>query len=632
MQSVQSGSMKRPTSVVGRWRVVIGLLAGSLVLMASAAQAQVDISVGDIRVSQAIQDDANSIRLISQRSTVIRAEVNVSGTFVPVTGVNGRLHVFVNGSEITPVAGLAPINGPITATIFSNFASENGTLNFELAAPTGIGPSTDVDFFVELDPATGEFNTSNNTGSLQNITFERRCNPKIYYTRVNWLPGGLGLPDTSKIEPGVGDAFVRGIFPFQDGDPGLYTQGLFPSANFSDDADGDGVIDGSTDGAALVDFLESCRQLIVSAGLGADDRTFLYGWIKDNPTTGNGRATIPGYSAWGNTQDSRSQRTFAHELGHLFGYSHNNRTLDELGWDVTARLDGNPATNNVSGRLKDLERNDIMVPGLLSNQAWVDTTTYDLMLDDHAVQCTAPDLSRFIAVIQGIFDPRGFELVRLNPIFRYPWPSPPTPPEFQRGPFTLRLVDEFGEEYVQEFDATSFTEDPQGPETEFGAFQVRVPVNPEARIVSMEIYNGQGLMAAREASESPRIEIRSPQPGEALGETTIIEVEIDDPDTDPEEMMMNVAYSPDAGETWVPLAVQLPGTTREFEVNTTEIQMAKADGMIRVFLSDGLNTVSADVEDLTTEAAIYETPEPGFGLGLLGCAAALARIARRGRR
>jgi len=608
------------------------LLAGGFVLVASTAQAQVDISVGNIRVSQSIQDDSNSVTLVSQRSTVVRAQVAVAGTAFPVPGVNGVLRVFVDGLEITPPAGIAPINGPITATLFSTFSNENGSLNFELPAPTGIGPSTDVDFVVELDSVLGEVNTANNSASLQNMTFEQRCNPKIYYTRINWTPGGLGLPDPAKIQPGVGDAFVRGIFPFQDGDASLYTQGLFPSASFSSDADGDGIIDGSTDGAALVSFIESCRQLIVSAGLGADDRTFLYGWIKDNPTTGNGRATIPGYSAWGNTQDIRSQRTFAHELGHLFGYSHNGRTLDELGWDVTGRLIGNPASNNTTTRLKDLERNDIMVAGQLTESAWVDTSTYNAMLSDHAVQCSAPDLSRFIAIIQGVFDPSGLELIRLNPIFRYPWPSSPTPRRFQQGPFTLRLLDETGQEYVQDFDATAFTEEAQGPETEFGAFQVMVPVDPNARIVQMEIYNGQQLMASMEGSEAPRVEILSPQPGEGLGETTLIELQIEDPDTDPSAMMINAAYSPDAGESWVPIAVQMPGEMTEFEVNTTEIQQSDAKGVIRVFVSDGLNTVWADVEDLTPEAAIYPVPEPGFGLGIIGCAAVLSLIGRRVRR
>jgi len=607
-------------------------MIGAFVLVESTAAAQVDISVGEIRVSQAIQDDSNTVTLVAQRSTVVRVAVAVAGSAMPVPNVNGVLRVFRNGSEITPPAGVAPINGPFTAPVFANFGSENGTLNFELPAPTGILASSDVDFVVELAPVLGEFNIANNSGSLNDLTFVRRCNPRIYYTRINWTPGGLGLPDPAKIQPGVGDAFVKGIFPFLDSDPGLYTQGLFPSANFSSDADGDGVIDGGTDGAALVSFIESCRQLIVDAGLGPDDKTFLYGWIADNPTTGNGRATIPGYSAWGNTQDSRSQRTFAHELGHLFGYSHNGRTLDELGWDVTGRLNGNPATNNVSGQLKDLERNDIMVPGLLSNQAWVDTTTYDAMLTDHAVQCTLPDFREYIAIVQGIIDPLGFELVQLNPIFRYPWPSVPTPDEFRRGPFTLRLVDEAGQEYVQNFDATMFTEDPQGPETEFGAFQVMVPVDPNARIVLMEIYNiQQQLIASIEGSEPPRVEILSPQWGEGLGEMTLIELQLEDPDTELSEMMINAAYSPDGGESWVPIAVQLNGETSEFEVNTTEIQKSDGNGVIRVFVSDGTNTVWADVGNLIPEAAIYESPEPGFGLGLLGCSAAIAAISRRRR-
>jgi hypothetical protein len=608
------------------------LLASGFVLAASTAEAQVDISVGDIRVSQAVQDDSNTVTLVADRSTVVRAEVVVAGRVSSVTGVDGVLRVFRNGSEITPPGGVASINGPFTAPFLPSFSDENDTLNFELPAPTGIGPSADVDFVVELGSVGGEVNTTNNSGSINNLSFVQRCNPRIYYTRINWTPGGLGLPDPAKIAPGVGDAFVQGIFPFKDGDPMLYTQGLFPSAQFSSDADGDGIIDGATDGAALVNFIESCRQLIVAAGHGPDDKTFLYGWIKDNPTAGNGQATIPGYSAWGNTQDIRSQRTFAHELGHLFGYFHNNRFLDEVGWDVTGRLIDNPATNNVTTQVKELDRRDIMVPGLLSEQAWVDTSTYSAMLSDHTVQCAPPDFHNFVAIIQGIFDPWDPYLSELNPVFRYPWPSSPTPKRFQQGPFTLRLVDETGREYVQNFDATTFTEDPEGPETQFGAFQVGVPVDPNARIVLMQIYDGQRLLASMQGSKEPTIEILSPQPGDSLGEMTTIAVQIEDSDTDPSLMMINAAYSPDDGESWVPIAVQLPGTTTEFEVNTTEIQRSDGEGVIRVFVSDGLNTAYADAVDLTPKQAIYAVPEPGFGAGLILCASVLSILGRRPRR
>jgi hypothetical protein len=319
-------------------------------------------------------------------------------------------------------------------------------------------------------------------------------------------------------------------------------------------------------------------------------------------------------------------------LGHLFGYFHNNRFLDELGWDVTGRLIDNPATNNVTTQVKELDRRDIMVPGLLSEQAWVDTSTYSAMLSDHTVQCAPPDFHNFVAIIQGIFDPWDPYLSELNPVFRYPWPSSPTPKRFQQGPFTLRLVDETGREYVQNFDATTFTEDPEGPETQFGAFQVGVPVDPNARIVLMQIYDGQRLLASMQGSKEPTIEILSPQPGDSLGEMTTIAVQIEDSDTDPSLMMINAAYSPDDGESWVPIAVQLPGTTTEFEVNTTEIQRSDGQGVIRVFVSDGLNTAYADAVDLTPKQAIYAVPEPGLRAGLILCASVLSILGRRPRR
>lgn len=598
---------------------------------ASWAQALLDLSVGDIHVSQAVQNDSNSVRFVQQRSTVVRAEVDITGVTFPLFAVDGVLRVYVNGTEITPAAGIPSVNGPIAPPSPFGFEAEGATLNFEIPAPTGIPPSTDVDFFVHLDTIPGEVVTANNTASVENLVFARSCNPTIYYTGVDWVPGGLGLPDPAKIQPGVGDAFVRGIFPFRDGDPDLYTELLAPGIPFSTDDDGDGVIDFSPDGIELLNLLEAWRQLIVLFGYGADDRTFLYGWVRDNPTTVNGLATRPGFAAWGNTQDSRSQRTFAHELGHLLGLPHNTRTVDELGWDVTGRLIDNPTSNGVATRVKGLALNDIMVPAQLTDSAWVDTASYDFFLDHPTLECPVPELIPRIALVQGIFDSAGWELLDLNPVFRYPWPSAPTPEERQQGPFLLRLVDEFGQEYLQNFDATMFTEAEEGPETAFGAFQVRVPVDPNARIALMEIYRGEQLLMTRRGSAPPEIEILSPSAGESLGESTVIEVAIEDPDTAPTDLSMNVAYSHDGGETWVPLQVFVPGDENRFEVDTTRIRRAVGQGMIRVFVSDGTNTSWAEIDLLSTSAAIHPAPEPGFGLGVAGGIAALTAAGRRAR-
>jgi hypothetical protein len=76
-----------------------------------------------------------------------------------------------------------------------------------------------------------------------------------------------------------------------------------------------------------------------------------------------------------------------------------------------------------------------------------------------------------------------------------------------------------------------------------------------------------------------------------------------------DDLQFQVAYSPDGGESWVPLAVDVRGTG--VTVNTTEIQESRGNGIIRVFVSDGLNTAFADVEELTTSAAQYPAPEGG---------------------
>ena len=65
--------------------------------------------------------------------------------------------------------------------------------------------------------------------------------------------------------------------PVNDGDPNLYRRGLFPSLAFSEDANGDGILDAlGTDGSNLLSLLASCRQLIVDNGLGATNDAFLY--------------------------------------------------------------------------------------------------------------------------------------------------------------------------------------------------------------------------------------------------------------------------------------------------------------------------------------------------------------------
>jgi hypothetical protein len=144
----------------------------------------------------------------------------------------------------------------------------------------------------------------------------------------------------------------------------------------------------------------------------------------------------------------------------------------------------------------------------------------------------------------------------------------------------------------------------------FGAFEVMVAVPPERQVASLRITDAQGLRtyAAVKRSRPPTITVVEPQPFQQLGRKSDVAWNVKDPDTPASKLLYQIAYSPDGGSSWVPLAVDVPGTAKSLVVDTTEIQQSRGNGVIRVFVSDGLNTAFADVTNLSTVFALYPAP------------------------
>ena len=600
------GRPRRSLLIVG----ALGLLLGPLAPASSERVAAVDLTVTSVEVTQATQTPTNSVKLVAFRSTAVRATLGVTGSAGPVAGVTGRLHVFVNGSEITPAAGVAPINAPFTTPLAPQRVNENDTLNFELAAPVNsLAATADADFRVDVTPIPGEANTTNNSGSANNLTVIAGTDPSLFFTRINYTPAGLGLPSNAFIQPGVGDSFVRGIFPVNDGDPNLYRQGLFPSLSYGEDANGDGKLDAlGADGSDLISLLASCRQLIVSNGLGANSTTFLFGWLAGNPIDGNGLGQKPGNNAFGNTDPVRGQRSYAHELTHNFGFDHITTTIDQVGWDVGGRLPNNPSGNNTTGRVKPTTLFDVQVAGQLTNQAWVDTSKYTTLQTSTALGFSggsSPDVRRksrkLVAVIQGKFDRTGKRLLSLKPVFRYPWLSQPSTTQ-REGRYLAVVRSSAGAQKV------AFTpelrDDPKREVGVFGFFEVMVPATGVVTDVRISDASGRTTFAKLVRSKiPPRLSIVSPAPNSRLGPKTRVVWRVTDGDTTASKLMYQVAYSPDAGRTFVPVRVDLKQPQLVFD--SREIQKSSRRGVIRVFVSDGLNTTFADVTGLTTTAARF---------------------------
>jgi hypothetical protein len=608
-------------------RLAVALCA--VVLAASACQPDAsctcDLTVSTIEVSQAIQTPTNSIQLVSQRSTVVRATIGISGATTPVAGVTGRLHVFVDGTEVTPTSGVTPLGGAFTAPVSPQRANEADTLNFELMAPTSVTASTNVTFQVDVTPASGETDVTNNSLTTPALTVVDRTTPSLFYTAIDYVPAGAGVPSASLIAPGAGDAFVRGILPVNDGDPNLYRQGLFPSLAYGGDANGDGILDGGgQDGDDLLALLASCRQLIVDSGLGASNNTFLYGWIAGNPISGNGLAEVGGFNAFGNTDLTRGQRSYAHELTHNFGLVHISNTLDEVGWDVGGRLINNWTGNGVTDRLKPTTFFDVQRAGRLTNEAWIYTVSYNQLLAS-PILATAPgmvaatgnsilfqrqDPVERVAVIQGVLDPEGGRLVRLEPVLRFPWASEPSLPE-DDGAFIAEVTDDAGNVSETAFNGLVADDPDEREEQERpGFFEVMVAVDPGREIVRVRIIervSGREL-GGFEKSEPPSLQIVAPGEGDQLGERTEVAWDVSDPDTPLEEIFLQIAYSPNGGDSWVPIGVDIPGTVNSLPFDSTQIQKSDGRGVLRVFVSDGLTTIFKDVTGLNPTAAKYDSP------------------------
>jgi hypothetical protein len=99
-------------------------------------------------------------------------------------------------------------------------------------------------------------------------------------------------------------------------------------------------------------------------------------------------------------------------------------------------------------------------------------------------------------------------------------------------------------------------------------------------------------------SQPPTVGIVEPLPGTTIGRETRVIWEAEDPDTPMDQLLFQVAYSPDNGSSFVPVAVDQTGNEAIFDA--TQVAPSRGTGLIRVFVSDGLNTSFADVAELST--------------------------------
>jgi hypothetical protein len=581
------------------------LLVTAPTLLASSAGA-VDLTVNSIEVNQAI--NTGSMTLVAKNATVIRVKVGITGSAVAVPNVDGELRVYANGVEI-PGSPFFSSNGPLTAPLAPNSANENDTLNFFCVPPQ----SGDVDFVVTVNPLKSvvETNYANNEGQLLNKSFVCRQMVELAYVSVNYTPGG-GQPPLSMIEPGVGDAFLRGIFKTGDWNYHrsplgalTWTQSINSSNN------------------ALLSTLNDIRNIQIPAA-GYPKPEFVYGWLPGNPYSGNGQAIgVPGAVAFGNTESSRFQRTFAHEIGHLWGQQHNSLSISTIGFDV---VNGLKDPLNLAS-IMPTSKKDVMYAGLLTQEAWVAAVSFNDCINDARSACTSASEGGE-GGDDGASDsaePRHDEVqcIRIAGEYQRTIGTIALQPSLRFDAATPTAHDRLGDAEVLAYSAagrllsavrvrtdTLMENCAGGGLLDRTPFYVTLPetINGQSimRIEIRDVKKGITLARQSRSANAPIASILSigpadqgdggPEPAAVDPEQPLTgEVEIawaaSDPDGD--VMEATLLYSPDGGTAWLPVAVGLPADAGvEHRTRFSSANLPKsigANGTFKIRVTDGLN-------------------------------------------
>ncbi|MFO0893769.1 MAG: hypothetical protein U0574_02290 [Phycisphaerales bacterium] len=574
--------------------------AGSALAALSAAlpALAVDLAVSSIEVNQGFQGGTTG--LVGGRSTMVRVKVTVTGGSGAVAGVDAVLKMLVGGVEVADGTFFSS-NGPISAPLSPSMANLNDTINFHVIPPQ----AANVTFRVILNPTASvvETNYANNIWTSGNYAFNCRKILDVAYVPINYTPGG-GLPPQSMMDPGNGDNYLRAVYAVKELN---YHRSPVGNLTWTSDVN-------NSNSSLLSTLLDIRNNQIPASGHPKPD--FAFGFLPGNPFSGNGQAIgIPGDVAFGNTESSRWQRTFAHEIGHCWGQPHNSATLGTPQIDVEHGLK-DPL--NLS-QLHVSTQYDVMVAGQLTNVAWISSVTYNDCLGDSRAQCSsfappedgsggesdaAPMGSQCLRVC-GVMTHAGRTLA-LDPVTRFD-AADPTPDDPQ-GDVRVEAIDATGAVVWSTRFLTGTTREScagDGVVYPTSPLYVLVPEFPEGkgvdRIRVTDVDQGRMLAEVTRSANAPQaflvsaqvVAAAAPAGREAwLGQPVEVRWFAFDADRDP--VQATLLYSPDGGLSWWPVVVGVEGDGVVFDSGNLPGAMGE-QGLFKLRVTDGMNVSEAEM-------------------------------------
>lgn len=539
-----------------------------------------DLIVKRLEVTQGLQDAANSMPLVQDRRTIVRAYIDTGTTPMMTSGVDGKLEAFAGGAKL---GELSPINpgGSIKASPNPDWKRIDDMLNFSLPNEwTRQGPLK-LKVTVNPDRRLIESNYTNNHLSVT-VDFGVCKAINMGYVKVGYGDEELYLWPTDDI--GIGHLFAQWALPIRDDGFNYYHWGDLEWPHSLETEEG---------GILLLKELATLRRL----GFGPTPE-YVVGWLPQlDLDWAVGLAWLGGREAWASqyTSPDAGRVVFAHELVHMLGRLDVSETTAGLHWFDVYNMVVKPAATG--GELEDLMHPTARV----EEEAWSSPQTYRFVYSElcgggagggsagaaaASAQATAADA---LLVSADVFTSTNAITGTLGPLLDLA--NAPVDLPLHGGDYCIHLKDANDEILdARCFDANATDEMPDMLAST--SMVITRPVGLD-RVELYDVANDNVLAARVASTNTPTVTVDAVAPASALvsGKTTIHWTG-SDPDGDP--LTYYVLYSRDDGATWRSVDAFVTGqsTTVDF---ASQPGTKGATGRIKVMVSDGFHTA----EDMT---------------------------------